>query len=262
MVKLSSLLRYIPDPLPKTTVARQQNNVAHVPHPKVVIDHRPVNHLSLRLGEHWAIVGKTGSGKTHFAKDLLEYYRRRFPDVKRYILDSTEDGMEGVLAKIEVRGNKMPDLLNNADFTSVWIPDTDVPTTYNQWFEHILYAREPAIVFVDEIASLTNGKHTDPLDGFIKLLKQGRKHDITVISLTQEIARVPLTMFRQMTHFVLFRINNETYDMSMARKYLEVDKEQQSNPKGQYGFFYRRTDGDYLSKEYQSAQQFFRREIR
>ena len=228
----------------------------------MVIDHRPPNHLALHLGEHWGIVGKTGSGKTHFAKDLLEYYRRQYPHVKRYILDSTEDGMDGVIGKVEVRGNKIPDPLRTADFTQVWIPDTDVPALYNQWFERILYAREPAIVFIDEIASLTNGKSTDPLDGFIKLLKQGRKHDITVIALTQEIARVPLTLFRQMTHFVLFRINNETYDMSMARKYLDVDKEQQSHPKAQSGFFYRRTDGDYAHQEYASAQQFFRRNVR
>jgi ABC-type dipeptide/oligopeptide/nickel transport system ATPase component len=211
------------------------------------------------MGEHWAIVGKTGSGKTHYAKDLLEYYRVHYPHAKRYVLDSTEDGMEGVVGKMEIRGNRIPDLLKNAAHTQVWVPDTDVPGNYNTYFEKILYARQPAIVFVDEIASLTNGRNTDPLDGFIKLLKQGRKHDITVINLTQEIARVPQSMFKQMTHFVLFRINNETYDISMARKYLDVDKEHFDHPQAKYGFKHKRTDGEYSVKEYQSSQHFFKR---
>jgi hypothetical protein len=249
------LLKYIPNPLSTKPVlpAAKQNAKT------VIIDHTPINRLSLRLGEHWGIVGKTGSGKTHFAKDLFEYYRVHYPHTKRYILDSTEDGMEGVVGAIEVRGNRLPDLLKNNNFTQVWIPDTDVPSTYNRYFENILYARQPAIVFVDEIASLTNGRNSEPLDGFIKLLKQGRKHDITVISLTQEIARVPLTIFRQMTHFVLFRINNETYDMSMARKYLDIDKDVFEHPQSKYGFKHRRTDENYSVQEYESSQHFFRR---
>lgn len=217
-----------------------------------------MNKLGIHLGEHFAIVGITGSGKTHMAKDLLEYLRRQYPHAKRYVLDSTEDGMDGIVGRMDYYGNKIPDLVRNSAHTQIWTPDTDVPANYNSWFEKILYAREPAIVFVDEIASLTNGKSGDVPDGFIKLLKQGRKHDITVISLTQEIARVPLTMFRQMKHFILFRINNETYDLARARSYLNVSKEDQRHPVGKYGFFYRRTDGDYSPKEFMHVQHFFK----
>lgn len=221
---------------------------------------RLANSLGIRLGEHVAIVGITGCGKTHFAKGWLEYLRRQYPHARRYILDSTEDGLQGIIGRLDVRGNRCPDLLRDPAFTQVWTPDTDVPELYNEWFERILYARQPAVVFVDEIASI-GGRGGEALDGFIKLLKQGRKHDITVMSLTQEIARVTPTVFRQMKHFILFYINPETYDLAMARKYLNIEKDAQRPPLGKYGFFYRRTDGPFAMHEYPSMQAFFKHHI-
>jgi len=217
-----------------------------------------MNKLGLALGDHWGIVGMTGSGKTHFATDLLEYYRTHFPHVRRYVLDSTEDGMDRLHAKIDVRGNRIPDVLKNATYTQVWTPDTDVPDAYSRYLENILYDRKPAIVFIDEIASLTKGKNVDPPDGYTLIMKQGRKHGITVMSLTQEIAHVPQTLFKQMTHFALFRINNETYDMTMARKYLGLDKDQFKHPESKWGFKYKR-QGESSVQEFASSQQFFRR---
>lgn len=259
MSLIQELLKFIPDPTPKALynlpVERHERNIERVDY--AALEKRPLNTLGIHLSEHWAVVGKTGSGKTHFAKDLVEYLRRQYPHAKRYILDSTEDGMDEIVGRLDVRGNKVPDLLRNSTYTQIWTPDTDSPTAYNEWFEKILYAREPAVVLVDELASLTNGKSGDPPDGFIKLMKQGRKHGVTVINLTQEIARVSPTIFRQMSHFVLFRINAETYDMTMARKYLEVDKERQKQPSSRYGFFYRRTDPPTEAREFASAQVFF-----
>lgn len=222
---------------------------------------RPANSLGIRLGEHVAVVGITGCGKTHFAKGWLEYLRRQYPYAKRYVLDSTEDGMIGVSGRLDVRGNRVPDLLRDPSFTQIWTPDTDVPALYDAWFSKILYAREPAIVLVDEMASLNAGHNGEPPGGFIKLLKQGRKHGVTVISLTQEIARVTPTVFRQMKHFVQFYINAEIYDLSMARRYLNIDKEQQRPPHGQYGFFYRRTDGIFAHREFPSMQAFFKNHV-
>lgn len=220
---------------------------------------RPANALGIRLGEHWAIVGATGSGKTRFACGLLEYLRRHYPSVKRYVLDSTEDGMPDIKFRLEVRGNRIPDPLRNAAYTQIWIPDTDVAELYNAWLEKHLYRREPAIILIDELASL--GKAIDQYDGFIKLMKQGRKHGITLINLTQEIANVSPTVFRQMSHFANFRINAETYDLAMSRKYLALSKEEQRQPTNPYGFFYRRTTGPFPAREYASMQAFFRNTI-
>ncbi len=169
--------------------------------------------------------------------------------------------MDGIIGRLDVRGNRVPDLLRNPAYTQIWTPDTDAPALYNQWFEKHLYKREPAIILVDELASLSAGKSADPPDGFIKLLKQGRKHGITVIALTQSVSRVTTTLFGQMTHIAQFRINPIPYDMSQMRLYLDIEKEQQRAPSSQFGFFYRRTDGMFAHREFSSMQAFFKNTI-
>lgn len=219
---------------------------------------RPHNNLALQLGQHWTVVGKTGSGKTRFSLGLLEYCRRQWPRVPRYVLNSTDDDMPEIHAPREYRGNHVPDIITDAAYTQVWVPDTDDLEAYNQWLLKILYRRQRAIVLLDEIASLTGySKQIGVLEGHVKLLKQGRKMGITVINATQELSRVPLVMFRQMTYFVQFRINNDFNELARARSYLDQSREEHHQPLAPFGFHMRRTDGSYPSREYRSMHELF-----
>jgi DNA helicase HerA-like ATPase len=264
--RLSSLTRFLPNPLPvvkisqpiQTDQATEQDELATIPEWQAYeAPLRPSNHLGVRLGQHWTVVGATGSGKTRFGVALLEYIRRQYPTVKRYILNSSADSMAGVYSPIEVEGNAVPDLLVRPDHTLIWTPDIDDLEAYNTWLLKLLAAREPAIVFLDEIASLLS-KNGDALEGHIKLLKQGRKHGITVMNLTQEITKVPTAMFRQMSHYVQFRIGEDTPELSAARRFLHVTKEQQRNPLNQYGFYHRKTSINSPTREYRDLQEFFK----
>ncbi len=209
---------------------------------------KPYNHLAVRLGQHWTIVGATESGKTRFSLALLEYYRRQFPHVPRYVCNSTDDDMPEIRFPREVRGNHPPDIMRDSTYTQVWIPDTDDLDAYNEWLLKIL----------DEIASLTGyGKSVGILEGHYKILKQGRKHGITVINETQETSRVPLVMFRQMTYFVQFRINNDVTELSNARRYLDIPKESYGQPKAPFGFHLKRTRGNFPAQEYRSYHDLF-----
>lgn len=224
---------------------------------------RPYNRLGARLGEHWSIVGATGSGKTRFSVALLEYYRRQFPHAKRYVLDSSGDGMPEVHAPAVVEGDRVPDLLTRSVYTQVWQPETDILDNYNEWLLRILRARQPAIVLIDELASLTSyDTASNILEGHFKLLKQGRKHGITVINETQEIARVSLTIFRQMSWFVQFRLNRDPWEWSRARNYLNILKEEQNAPSAPYGFFMRRVTGNFPAREFRSYQELFANTVR
>jgi hypothetical protein len=223
---------------------------------------RQYNHLAVKLGQHWSVVGKTGSGKTRFSLALLEYYRRQFPHVPRYVLNSTDDDMPEIKFPREIRGNTPPDIQHDSTYTQVWIPDTDDLDAYNEWLLKILYARKKAIVLLDEIASLTGyGKQVGILEGHFKILKQGRKHGITIINETQELSRVPLVMFRQMEYFVLFRINNDAYEISTARKYLEVERDDYRPPHASFGFHLKRT-GNFPAREYRSMHDLFGQHFR
>ncbi len=224
---------------------------------------KPYNALAARLGQHWTVVGATESGKTRFSLALLEFLRRQFPHVPRYVLNSTDDDMPEIKFPREIRGNYVPDILHDAVYTQVWTPDTDDLEAYNKWLLKILYARKPAIVLLDEIASLTGyGREVGVLEGHYKLLKQGRKHGITVINETQELSRVPLVMFRQMTWFAQFRLNNDTFETSSARRYLDVSKEEYHQPTAPFGFHLKRTRGNFPAREYRSYHDLFGRNLR
>jgi hypothetical protein len=187
----------------------------------------------------------------------MEYYRRLYPHAKRYILDSSGDGMPEVYAAHRHTGDSIPPTLLSPAYTLIWEPETDQLELYNAWLLRILQAREPAIVLVDEIASLTGYTSAGVLEGHFKLLKQGRKHGITVINCTQEMTRVPLVMFRQMSYFVQFRLNRDPYELARARAYLDMTREEHKAPSTQYGFFMRHTGGNFPVKEYRSYHDLF-----
>jgi hypothetical protein len=219
---------------------------------------RPLNGLPTKTGQHWAVVGKTGSGKTRFSLGLLEYYRRLAPKVARYVLNSTADDMPEVHAPMTFYGDIPPDVMNDGTYTQVWVPDVDNLSAYNQWLLKILQARRPAVVLIDEVASLTgNSKQVQVLEGHMKLLKQGRKHGISVINETQELTRVPTVIFNQMEYYVQFRLNNDVTQAAMARRYLDVTKAEYHQPRAPYGFFLKRS-GLSVVKEYRSMNELFK----
>lgn len=215
---------------------------------------------SFQLGEHWTVAGATGSGKTVFSRELLEQYRRKYPHVRRFVLNSTADEQfNDVVGAQEFEGNKIPPKLDPA-YTCIWTPDTDDMQAYNKWLLSLLYSRERAVILLDDIASLVGyGRTISILDGHMKLMKQGRKHGITVINGTQEMTRVPLMMFRQMTHFVQLRLGNDPTDLAYARRYLGITKEEQKPPHAEYGLFYKRVGVRFPYEEYDSYSQFFHR---
>jgi len=210
------------------------------------------------LGQHWTVAGATGAGKTLFSKELMEHYRRKFPNARRFVLNSTADPqLEDLVGGKIHYGNSLPPKHDPA-FCTIWTPDTDDMGAYNSWLLNLLYAREPAVVLLDDIASLVGyGRTLSILDGHMKIMKQGRKHGITIINGTQEMTRVPLMMFRQMSHFVQLRLSNDPIDLSYARKYLDIPKEVQRAPRSDYGFFYKRIGIKFPVEEYDSYTQFF-----
>lgn len=262
-MKLQPYLRYVPSLFAHKIEGREKEKELASELPVYQLEEqdympRPLHHISAELGKHWAIVGKTGAGKTRFALALLEFLRRANPKVPRYVLNSTADDMPEIHAPLEVTGDSPPALLRDGMYTQVWVPDTDNLNAYNQWMLNILQSRRPAIVLIDEVASLTgNSKHVTVLEGHMKLLKQGRKHNITVINETQELTRVPMMMFRQMEYYAQFRIGKDPHELAMARCYLDISKQEQRQPSAPYGFFLKR-DGLHSVQEYRSMNELFK----
>lgn len=261
---LSGLIESLPDPSPTKAKQEQEQAESIAPNrlslqfrPSAEDQARPANRILIRLGEQVTGVGMTGSGKTYFAiKGLLEYMRRQYPMAKRYIIDSTADPdiPDMVHAPLIVKGNNPPGRLRDAAYTMIWTPDNSkIPASYAKFFDMLNDAREPTILIVDEIASIT----AEAMDALETLLKQFRKHGGTAICLTQQIASVDQTLFRQMSHFFQFLIQNEVYDQSRARSYLNLSKEEHHAPRWEHGFFHRRTRGIETAREYRDMRDFF-----
>lgn len=216
----------------------------------------------IQLGQHVGVVGATGTGKTYFAmRGLLGHFKEKYPQAKRYVLDSTDDPtlLKHIPGDVSPRyGNATPDLLTSSEKTQVWTPrNSKIPMQYMDWFQKLGDAREEQAIFIDEAASIT-AQAEDELE---VLLKQLRKHGGSVIVLTQQIAKMSTTLFSQMTHYVQFGMGSERYDLSQSRRYLNIEKEQQREPLYENGFFHRKTRGNAPMREYKNMQEFFRKEM-
>jgi hypothetical protein len=210
------------------------------------------------LGQHLIVVGKTRSGKTFFTiMGFLEYMKRQFPKVPRYIVDSTNDPkmLQLVQNPLIVEGNKAPDILHDSKRTLVWTPDNNlIPGQYADFFNKISDNHDKAIVVVDEIASITKQAEF----ALERLFRQLAKHEGTVAALTQQITEVSSTYFTQATHYVQFRMNQSDYDDRRSRTYLDIAKENQRAPIGKHGFFYRNLSLDGKMQEYADFRDMFK----
>lgn len=229
---------------------------------EVDVASRSANDLLIYLGEHIGIVGATGTGKTVMVtQGLLPYLQEMYPHVPRYIVDSTGDpDMESLIPDgLFIEGDNPPDILQSSERTLVWTPrHSKIPKEYAEFFNKLIDARAPCIVVIDEIASMTR----QALLELETLFKQLRKHGGTVIGESQRIAKVDSDIFSQLSHFFLFNINPEPYDLFQARAYMNMSKDDFRLPSNKHGFWYRKTRGDFPAKEFVDYHQFFNRHTR
>lgn len=136
----------------------------------------------------------------------------------------------------------------------MWRPYRDDLSAYDDWFSAILHARRPAIVLVDELSSISKGR--DAVDGYAKLVKQGRGLGITPITLSQEMSNIARQSTGQATHFCRFGLQRE-YDRRAANGMLGLEGKH-PEPQHKYGFWYVRLDErPYTPTYYPSWRAFF-----
>lgn len=206
--------------------------------------------INAKWGDRWAIIGATGSGKTVFCRQLLielaNATRGQFPI---YIIDSKAAGdfkhftRKGV--GVHYQTQNLPPLYNKdrSPFI-VWTPDEDDTDLYNDFFFRIYQnARknaQPALIYIDELGSITNARGTQFPRYYDILLKQGRGMaggGVGVISTTQSPSFIPPNLLRQATHIVRMRLNDEWDAKKLAG---QLGKESATKePTDPFGFYYR-----------------------
>lgn len=181
--------------------------------------------------------------------------RKLWPDTPVYVLDSTHKGdfddWDGLLEQ-----DAPPAALRRPGDVQVWQPGSDNLEAYDAWFHNILERRRPAIVLVDELASISN-KSGDAVLGYQKLQKQGRGHNMCMVSLSQEMAYIARQATNMATHFVRFGFQQGEYDAKKANRMIGRP-EKAEEPPHEYGFWYARVNKRPIRPiYYESWEQFF-----
>ncbi len=204
-----------------------------------------------RDGEHWAIYGKTGMGKTTLIKALIDMMYETYP-YNVYHLDTKHQGDFSARDGKIIVSEFAPPVFSTWGNKMVWQPLLDIKEEYSKFFTNILNAGVPSIVNVDESANLVFG--TDVPRGLMLLLKQGRMPGINVILGAQEIANSVRQALSQATHVVSFNLIN-SYDTIMMRKYLRLPKELQQLNLKKYQLLHIKPDYDSTATLYNSYKE-------
>lgn len=224
-------------PLPRMALQEQQPSIPqNLRHQGAGRSGAP--NLQVDLSQRWFGAGVTRAGKTTWAKRLIINLRGLF-EAPVYIVDSKGDIKDFGDWSGLVESDDPPRLLRDTRGVQVWRPPTNILGAYDEYFTKLLEARKPAIVLVDELASISQ-KDGTAVQGFQRLQKQGAGLEICTISLSQEMIGIDRRAPSQMTHFAMFGLDN-TNDRRRANVLLGRDKDAPP-PKDKHGFWHCRMD--------------------
>lgn len=193
--------------------------------------------IRIELDQRWAILGRTNTGKTTFARELVNELRRFRPWAALYILDSKGTGdFRQFPGHIEQADPPAADTLTEG--VQVWRPPTlrvDRAQT-DAWLDSVLNRRRPAIVLIDELSATTRGnKPTDYPASLEVMQKTGRALNICLICLTQEVFGAPRQVLSQMSHCIRFGLGGPR-EARVADQLIGLDPSRE--PSAAHGFFW------------------------
>lgn len=209
--------------------------------------------LTISLDDRWAIFGFKGCGKTTLARQLIKGYRRCYPMAALYVLDSKGDGLFDRDPNLST--SSAPPAPLQPGRSIVWRPDDDDLEAYDAWLQSILKARRPAIVYIDELASLGRNSAQSYVPAYARILKQGRSLHQAVITLTQDAAYIPRQVSGQLDHLIRMRLEDEYDARKLDRKVHGTDKERRE-PLRPHGLWYKRLGRASDAQEYGDWHEF------
>lgn len=177
--------------------------------PRIPWDVFTRDYLQWNAGEHFALIGPTGQGKTTMLFNLLQFH----PYLVVFATKPRDESMERLIAQGYLRMDRWRSIDPRDWPRRVLWPDATTIDSVERQHEVFLHAfgaiyREGGwTVALDETWYVAN---TLKLGHEIKMyLLQGRSLGISLLCATQRPASVPLEIYDQSTHLMFWRDNDE-----------------------------------------------------
>jgi energy-coupling factor transporter ATP-binding protein EcfA2 len=185
-------------------LARISNEAPRVPWDVFLRDH-----LTWRNGEHFALIGPTGQGKTTMLMNLLPLH----PYVVVFATKPRDASMDRLLQRGYVRMDRWTSLpANRAPRRVLWPSAMELDSeeaqaiVFHDAFRRI-YREGHWTVAIDELWYMANELK---LGKDVRLyLLQARSLGISLLVATQRPANIPLEVYDQSTHLMFWRDNDE-----------------------------------------------------
>lgn len=211
--------------------------------------------IKTSLSDRWAILGSTGSGKTHASMRIMDEMVKQTAlkgnPIPVYILDTKIDktvnaryNKEGI--GVVYQGNDVPPIHKPQEvgaYYSIWRPLFDDFEMYDEFFFQVYQeARQGgrgAIIYIDELSSIKKGSNSNTMPRYYEVLqKQGRsigQSGVGIINCFQSATWLPTDFLRNATHILRFRLGHDDDQKKMGK----IAKRLKDEPLSDYGLLYK-----------------------
>lgn len=212
-----------------------------------------VGKFRLRPDERWAIVGKSGTGKSVFARWIdYQYFKANWPvviiDPKRRYVDAAlgdEFSMDPAKSTIARPWKNTEGIFNPEAKVQVYLPT--FPALKDPILDKLLFSlldRGGVVCHIEDITQVAN-ESASPT-GLQALLTDGRAAEVVMLILAQRPVGIPRNMIDQAENFVFFRMP-DIDDRTRASKILGDKRVEQVILPKRY-FWYLHEGDDYPTK--------------
>ncbi len=204
--------------------------------------------IKVKSGDNWLVVGRKGSGKTWFFRDLIDSLYNLYPNDHIYILDNKRRDFQDYPGIIQ--GDIAPGPITGNEVFQVWQPLHRIPEEFERWM-HTVMQDAPAILGIDEGVYLRyrNNWFSDMIE---VIQKTGRDLPITTVINTQDLVKINHTWISQADHVARFTLLHP-YERSLMKSTIGVTEE----PRDKWGFWYTNVEHGHAPLYFRNKQEFF-----
>ncbi len=164
--------------------------------------------VKLKPGEHYMIIGSTGSGKTYFAKKVL------LPPWPRVLVIDTENMQFEDYKELKTTADKVISKLpKDKAFRFRYVPEIEWKEELEVISQDLLLTGRNMVIYIDEVTDFSDAHVIGP--EFSALVRKARKRDISVFAGTQRPQGVNKWLFSNAIWKQFF------YTQPFDRKYLD-----------------------------------------